>query len=94
MNQFIKMLSRNRHINTTLICHNDEIAAAFTDMYSREETLPAIYSFDKSYLSRLEEYSMISLSVPIKELTDTIAKQTVSMITEKKPVKTILLPQK
>ena len=63
-------------------------------MFSREETLPAIYSFDNSYLCRLDEYSMISLSVPVKELTDNIAKQIVSMITEKKPVKTILLPQK
>jgi GntR family transcriptional regulator of arabinose operon len=94
MNKFIKRFSQSRHINTALICHNDEIAAAFTDMFSREETLPAIYSFDNSYLCRLDEYSMVSLSVPVKELTDTIAKQAVMMITEKKSVKTTLLPQK
>ena len=81
-------------MNTAVICHNDEIAAAFLDMFSKKETLPFIYSFDRSYLSRLEQYSMISLCVPVKELTDTIAKQAVTLLTEKRPVKTLLLPQK
>ena len=94
MSRFIRNFSKSRHMNTALICHNDEIAAAFSDMFSNEETLPLIYSFDKSYLSRLEQYSMTSLSVPIKELAETIAKQTVLLLTENKPVKTILLPQK
>ena len=94
MDQFIKGLYKSRQMNTSVICHNDEIAAAFYDMFSKKETLPFIYSFDRSYLSRLEQYSMISLFVPIKELTDVIAKQAVTLITENKPVKTILLPQK
>ena len=94
MDQFIKDMCQSRHMNTAVICHNDEIAAAFLDMFSKKETLPFIYSFDRSYLSRLEQYSMISLCVPVKELTDTIAKQAVTLLTEKKPVKTLLLPQK
>ena len=94
MDQFIKDMCQSRHMNTAVICHNDEIAAAFLDMFPKKETLPFIYSFDRSYLSRLEQYSMISLCVPVKELTDTIAKQAVTLLTEKKPVKTLLLPQK
>lgn len=67
LNDLLKKLSKDVQKNNSIICHNDEIASALCDLIKDKELLPHIYSFDKSYLSRLEAYSYESFSYPVKE---------------------------
>ena len=94
MKTFIRNLKKEHPLNISLICHNDETAAAFSDMFGDRASLPQIFSFDKSYLSKLEDYNMISYAVSSEDMTEAASKQIVSMINGKQPQKTILLPQK
>ena len=94
LSEFTRMISDNSHKTKGLICHNDEIAASVNDMID-ESLLPTyIYSFDKSYLSRLSEYSFTSYALPPSELAGYASKQLISLINDKKVENKILLPTK
>lgn len=94
LTDFTRMISDNSHKTKGLICHNDEVAASVSDMIDKNLLPTYIYSFDKSYLSRLSEYSFISYALPPSELAGHASKQLISLINDKKVGNKILLPTK
>ena len=89
LKDFVREITSENNKNVSLLCHNDEIAACVCDLIDKKKDMPTIYSFDKSYLSRLPEYDFISFAPDKKEMAQAVVKQLMAIMSRDKndPVK-------
>ena len=80
LKDFVKEITSDSNRNVALLCHNDEIAACVCDLIDKRKDMPAICSFDKSYLSRLPEYDFVSYSPDKKEMAQAVIKRLMAIM--------------
>lgn len=84
LKDFVQKITSESNKNVSLLCHNDEIAACVCDLIDKKKDMPTIYSFDKSYLSRLPEYDFVSFSPDKKEMAQAVLKQLMAIMNRDK----------